>query len=40
MTFVTDPPERVLCVLKRRMKLRAPGVLCDGLSPNGLLRGE
>jgi len=37
---VTSPPERLLCVLRRRMKLLAPGVLWDGLSPNGLLRGE
>ena len=34
------PPERLLFVLKRRMKLLAPGVLWLGLSPKGLLRGE
>ena len=36
----TTPPERLLFVLKRRMKLLAPGVLWLGLSPKGLLRGE
>ena len=40
MTLVTALPEMLLWVLSRRMKLLAPGVLWDGLSPKGLLRGE